>query len=167
MTSSQIAAVEPAICAAYAGGLSAQACAEKFGPGLNRQRVLSVVRRNGITVRPARRPPGQDPAAAEVLGAVLASGQVTVAEAAERCGVTRGRAWRVRTALPPGDWIRAGEAARLLGIKTDTLGHRALRGGLPLTVHRTPGGQRRYLRSEVVAYARSVTAGYEAAEAGQ
>ncbi|HZR50062.1 MAG TPA: hypothetical protein VFB06_11140 [Streptosporangiaceae bacterium] len=63
--------------------------------------------------------------------------------------------------------ICAAYAGGLLGIKTDTLGHRVLRGGLPLTVHRTPGGQRRYLRSEVQAYATSVTAGYEAAEAGQ
>jgi len=121
MTRREVAAVEPAICAAYAGGLSAKACAEKFGPGLSRHRVLRIVRRNGVTVRPARRLPAQDPAATAVLAAVLSSGQVTVAEAAEQCGVTRGRAWRVRTALPPGDWIRAGEAARLLGIKADTL----------------------------------------------
>lgn len=53
----------------------------------------------------------------------------------------------------PGDWLSLGEAAQVLGVHPSTLRSWSDQGILP--VHRTQGGHRRYLRSELEVWVQS------------
>jgi transposase-like protein len=134
-------------------GKPVQACAEEFGiPPSAVERILD---RHGVPRRSHRaRFAGIDVPA--VLAAVTRDGG-TLAEAAANFGISQQTVQRIRDShqRPPArtDLIAPREAARILGLPT-----RELTGKddfWPLTIRRTPGGHRRYLRGEIQDLART------------
>jgi transposase-like protein len=142
-----------AIARAYQdAGRPVQACAQEFGiPPSAVERILD---RHGVPRRPHRaRFAGIDVPA--VLAAVTRDG-VTLAEAATTFGISPQTVERIRDShpLPPArtDLITPREAARILGLPSRDLKYKD--DIWQLTIRRTPGGHRRYLRGEIEDLAR-------------
>jgi transposase-like protein len=145
-----------AVVSAYRdAGKSVQACARKFG--INPSAVLRILDRHKVPRRPPRRRFAGINVAA-VLVAVTREGK-TLADTATAFGISRQTVKRIRDSCPEPpareDLIARGEAARILGIPSAGLARKEE--FWQLTVHRTSGSRRRYIRGEIEDLARRLT----------
>jgi excisionase family DNA binding protein len=145
-----------AVVSAYVdAGKSIQACSREFG--ISPSAVRRILDRHQVPRRPSR-PRFAGINVAAVLAALNQEGQ-TIAGTAAAFGISRQTVERIRDSfpVPPAreDLITQCKAARILGTSSAELARK--QEFWQLTVRRTPGGHRRYVRGDIEDLARRLS----------
>jgi predicted DNA-binding protein (UPF0251 family) len=131
-------------------------CAREFG--IHHSTVLRILDRHQVPRRPRRRPRFAGINVPAVLAALTREGQ-TIAGTAAAFGISGQTVERIRDSypVPPAreDLIAPGQAAAILGIPSRKLARKE--DFWQLTVRRTSGGHRRYVRGEIEDLARHLS----------